>query len=66
MSTRRQPDPLRLIPATTPTANRAAVLRPLDVIDAPVKVARTAAGPVGYFLFQDMASFRSAVERFLR
>jgi pimeloyl-ACP methyl ester carboxylesterase len=35
-------------PTATPTASRAAVVRPLDVIDAPVKVADTAAGPVGY------------------
>ena len=33
---------------TTPTANGAAVVSSLDVVDAPVKVAHTAAGPVGY------------------
>jgi pimeloyl-ACP methyl ester carboxylesterase len=35
-------------PAATPTANGAAVVSSLDVVDAPVKVADTAAGPVGY------------------
>jgi pimeloyl-ACP methyl ester carboxylesterase len=35
-------------PVTTPTANGAAVVSSLGVVDAPVKVAHTAAGPVGY------------------